>query len=814
LRGIAQRPDRGIAVACDIELEIGAGPGPDEYTVHVVRSLAGGEPTATLRLDVDRLLQDRVELETTVLASAVAARRVVPVNERQMRQVGEQLFQALFAGPIYGSYRASMGAAQRHGELLRVVLRLTAPKLAAIPWEALFDPETGAYICRKEPLVRHVPAPYTPEPLEVLAPLRVLGLVASPRNLPPLDVSGEQRRLSEALAEPIAEELIELNWLPQASWHGVQAKLLSGQWHVLHFVGHGDYDEETDQGQIALVNTDGRADLVEADALADLLGEAQPTPRLVVLNSCSSGEAGTQDVFSGTAAALVRSGISAVAAMQFAVSDDAALAFARGFYTSLANGRGIDEATRSGRIAILGAHGTLEWVTPVLYLRGETTKLFNLRTLQRPEQATRDLQRPIRQGPPSTTEPTAAADITADVEYAEALAAFFAGRWTEAVRQLEALHERYPDEARVRDRLEEAQRKRDLAGWFDEAEAATKRNDWTAAIDRLERVYRVDPTYRDTATRLEQARTALLRQSRFDEITALHQAGRWRAVLAAGEELDRLDPDHPDPDGMLAHARVEVAEADLADRYNEAIRMLDEEQWRAAEDLLSRIQMERDDYRDTRALLATAKVRTLYAKGRAEEAERHWVAAFRYYEAALTIDPEHRDTQSRLESCAYHEKIDRLDKDLRHLLSQKQRALEGGRQIALSGVRGKGNAGPAVRWTATVAYSRGSRSGFGWRTGSSTVRLNLDSEHEIVVARAGAADEIQVDGESVFKSYTLVDKGPFKFTIRDGRRDRSCVLRLSGGGVFFGEWASIYRVDCCIVDGFEVALTQGSIKRG
>jgi hypothetical protein len=64
--------------------------------------------------------------------------------------------------------------------------------------------------------------------------------------------------------------------------------------------------------------------------------------------------------------------------MQFSISDDAAIRFARGFYTALAEGRGIDEATRSGRIAILGmAHGTLEWVTPVLYLRGDTTHLFS-----------------------------------------------------------------------------------------------------------------------------------------------------------------------------------------------------------------------------------------------------------------------------------------------------------------------------------------------------------------------------------------------------------------------------------------------------
>ena len=102
-------------------------------------------------------------------------------------------------------------------------------------------------------------------------------------------------------------------------------------------------------------------------------------PRLVVLNSCSGAAAGVSDLFSGTAAALVRGGVSAVAAMQYEISDPAAVAFARGFYAAIARGRGVDDAVSSGRVAILGlSDRTLEWVTPVLYLRGHDTRLFTL----------------------------------------------------------------------------------------------------------------------------------------------------------------------------------------------------------------------------------------------------------------------------------------------------------------------------------------------------------------------------------------------------------------------------------------------------
>ena len=115
---------------------------------------------------------------------------------------------------------------------------------------------------------------------------------------------------------------------------------------------------------------------MEASRLTDLLGEARPPLRLVVLNSCSSGQSGSQDLFSGTAAVLAHNGINGVAAMQYGITDTAAIAFARGFYTALAHGLTVDEAARSGRVEILGLGRTLEWVTPVLYVRGDATRPF------------------------------------------------------------------------------------------------------------------------------------------------------------------------------------------------------------------------------------------------------------------------------------------------------------------------------------------------------------------------------------------------------------------------------------------------------
>jgi hypothetical protein len=233
-------------------------------------------------------------------------------------------------------------------------------------------------VCRRDQLVRHVPVPSAAS-LTVQPPLHILGIVSSPRGFEPLDVEREQEQLTRALARPSAEGLIDVRWTAEATWAALQDLLLSGQWHVVHFIGHGDFDVSRDEGVLALTRDDGRADLVEADRLVDLLHEARPMPRLVVLNACSGGATGVLNLFAGTASALVRGGVSAVAAMQYPISDAAACAFARGFYTAIAHGRGVDDATSSGRVAILGTHArTLEWVTPVMYLRGHESRLFSL----------------------------------------------------------------------------------------------------------------------------------------------------------------------------------------------------------------------------------------------------------------------------------------------------------------------------------------------------------------------------------------------------------------------------------------------------
>jgi WD40 repeat protein len=106
----------------------------------------------------------------------------------------------------------------------------------------------------------------------------------------------------------------------------------------------------------------------------------------VLLNACDTGRAGALDPFSSTAGALVRRGIPAVVAMQYEISDLAAIEFTRTFYGALADGFPIDVGVMEARRAVKLAHrSSLEWGTPVLYLRSTHARIFDLSSSPQPE---------------------------------------------------------------------------------------------------------------------------------------------------------------------------------------------------------------------------------------------------------------------------------------------------------------------------------------------------------------------------------------------------------------------------------------------
>lgn len=441
-----------------------------------VRS-AAGEAAGELRLDPGPLLARRDQLQTTVLASAVTSRGIVGEFEAPVREVGEALFHALFDDEVYAAYKASLALTAAQGNQLRVVLRTQQPELAALPWEMMYDPEAGAYLCQREPLVRHIGASIFVQPLEVEPPLRVLGVVSAPRDRQQLDVEGEKQRLRDALS-PLGSRVL-LKWVAGGRWAEVQQELIAESWHVLHFVGHGGF--RAGEGALVLENAQGGSDLVGAKRFSDLLSLQQTPLRMVVLNSCAGGQSAADDPFSSSAATLIRSGVSAVVAMQFAVSDPAAMAFSAGFYQAIAHNRTVAEAVRIGRIGIrgIGEH-TLEWVTPVVYLRGDDATLFDVLPSPPAEQAQ------------ELSPEDAALEAAALALYQDAAARLEAGEYADAVALFDRLLEGrddYHDAVRLRARAvrgEQEERRRRLED--EEAEERRRREEEQRVRDEEQRL--------------------------------------------------------------------------------------------------------------------------------------------------------------------------------------------------------------------------------------------------------------------------------------------------------------------------------------
>jgi YVTN family beta-propeller protein len=157
----------------------------------------------------------------------------------------------------------------------------------------------------------------------------------------------------------------------------LQRQLRRGQHHVFHYIGHGRYDGELGDGQLAMEGPTGRAQPISGSDLGALLHDHR-TLRLALLNSCEGARGGRTDPYSGTAQSLVYQGIPAVVAMQFEITDRAAIVFTRGFYEAVADGYPLDAAMAEARKAIRLQPNQVEWGTPVLYLRAPDGRIFDV----------------------------------------------------------------------------------------------------------------------------------------------------------------------------------------------------------------------------------------------------------------------------------------------------------------------------------------------------------------------------------------------------------------------------------------------------
>ncbi len=352
----------------------------DDFSVHV-----GKRTGKTYPIDVECFRAQyhaelrQADLDATAFQNRLRQTAILEADEATVKALGLDLYRLLFHDEVYAGLVSSLTQARIRNAGLRLRLRFDDPYLASLPWEFMAG-EDGLPLATspRTPIVRFLPLPSAGEPLAVSGPLRLLIMAAQPDDLPSLAVDQERRRIEVALQHLRDAGLVEWTFAPSATRRQLQRLLLQSDYHVFHFIGHGELDPTlpSPQGRLAFETEGehGKGDLVTARDLAVLLRDS--SVRLVVLNACDTGIF-RLDPLRTMAPALAEAGIPAVAAMQSTIMDTAAVAFAEMFYTALANGRPVDAAVAEGRKGIWSASpATPDWGFPVLYLRAPDGVIF------------------------------------------------------------------------------------------------------------------------------------------------------------------------------------------------------------------------------------------------------------------------------------------------------------------------------------------------------------------------------------------------------------------------------------------------------
>jgi outer membrane protein assembly factor BamD (BamD/ComL family) len=194
-----------------------------------------------------------------------------------------------------------------------------------------------------------------------------------------------------------------------------------------------------------------------------------------------------------------------------------------------------------------------------------------------------------------------------DQYYTEGLAAFYTEDWNKACQRFQAILSERPNHKNALEKLEEAERRRDLSNLYTQATNAYQAQNWEYAITTLNELMKKSPEYKDAAQLLKHAKKQEQLVELYFEAKKLHNGGKWQAVLRVFEQIHALEPNHLDPDGLLPTAQKEAEElkrlADLNDLYSRALREMDLGKWLDARTLLEQVHKSQTGFLETERLL-------------------------------------------------------------------------------------------------------------------------------------------------------------------------------------------------------------------
>jgi hypothetical protein len=300
-------------------------------------------------------------------------------SDAELRRFGRVLFETLFPGSVRRLYDTARSL--QRSERLNVILTSTISWVADTPWEFSYDPVRKTSLATEDlHFIRNVMTAIPAEIIDDQEQLRILVASSQPIGLGKLSLDEEKAVIRRGFEPLVQAGLAHVEELPRATPASLHGYVSTGQFSVVHFIGHGRYDPVADRGFLVFQDEQGNPYEVDDRSAREIF--CGRGIRLIFLNACETGQGGRADFNSGIAPALVAGGVPIVVANQYKVLDTSATFFAQHFYWSLAHGMAVGEAAREARIAVnYSLSGeSIDWAVPVVYARDPNSRLCPKRT--------------------------------------------------------------------------------------------------------------------------------------------------------------------------------------------------------------------------------------------------------------------------------------------------------------------------------------------------------------------------------------------------------------------------------------------------
>lgn len=308
------------------------------------------------------------------------------------KQCGKSLYKQLFVThpEVLSIYNQAL-AAVRDEENLR--LRFECPRgIFRVPLEFLFDSlnEGRSYLVLRHSMARVVTGvqtsrtPLSPDFFNDLwyegGEFKILLIASS--TVPAIPNADQEIEALSAFLKPMFNKRgvsvqVDTLFTNQASYDVVRKTLRRCKYHIIHYAGHGSYDENSpEKSYLSFWERPNQEGSVKKMPISELQLLLQGSEVLFTYLSCCWGaRTGEQaklleDDFLGIADGIIQAGIPSVLGFRWPVSDNGAKRLSLAFYESLAKQGHIDTALLEARQEIAASdRDDITWLSPILIMQ-------------------------------------------------------------------------------------------------------------------------------------------------------------------------------------------------------------------------------------------------------------------------------------------------------------------------------------------------------------------------------------------------------------------------------------------------------------